>query len=284
MLCWCTWDGVGAWCIYEQAGGWVWERLWKEEEENSGLLASRGNTVQRWGERNRHLYSIQLRRRGCTIHPANYFLESCLEWVNFLHQANIGIGPWRIVEHICVCFQTCPNILSTISGTEAELSQSWLWWKADNERSLEDYLAQVGASPGMEPETGVGGGSVKQHELWGLIIGPTTFNESRDSQHGGGSIKCWDIDKSSLSPSPIRPQVKIQVQVYGEEIHLEANPIFLIGSMIQCLLIQYPAGLSHATALQVLEAAYRISPKSSLLGGQPNPVPDWAFGHSALQQ
>lgn len=41
--------------------------------------------------------------------------------VLLLQQMNIVIGPWDI----CVCFQTCPTTLATISGTTAEPSKPW---------------------------------------------------------------------------------------------------------------------------------------------------------------
>lgn len=127
--------------------GWRWgsvqilagaigcRRKWRE----TAAYANRRQHGCHAGGRKRHLYCIQPMGEGIVeIASANYtrFLESCMDWVNFPRQMGIGIGPQRIVRHICVHFQTCRTILGTISKTLAEPSQPWQWWEGDNERSI----------------------------------------------------------------------------------------------------------------------------------------------------
>lgn len=74
--------------------------------------------------------------------------------VLLLQQMNIVIGPWEIIWYICVCFQTCPTTLATISGTTAEPSKPWQWPEADDERSLGGYLTPAFEQTNKEPRNG----------------------------------------------------------------------------------------------------------------------------------
>lgn len=96
----------------------------------------------------------------------------------------------------------------------------------------------------------------------GLDVGLATFNESRDGQNSKIITTFYALkavasdigDVNKFSPSSMfidfrLRSIKIQVhnvhRMDGEKGPLEPDHIFLIGSMIQSVLIQYQVGFSR---------------------------------------